>query len=587
MTIGNAILTKEQQSCVNYSGRDCVVRGVAGSGKSYVLLRRAVKLNAESKGKESIYIFMYNGSLMRYTDEILKDGLGETTIKISTVDKYCIKIYNELRNSKNKFNPVETAERIRIIESSIRSVRIQEQSNRKNHRFFSLPATFWKEEFEWIKGKNIQSEAEYLKSNRKGRGGQIKMNERDKILAWILYSEYKKRMERARKNDWEDIYIYLLRNIEKIPKRYYIDHILIDEAQDLTLAKVKLMRMLSSKTFTIAADVAQKIYKTTFSWKEVGVEVLGSGSKKLSKSFRSTEQIVLLAEDLLSKNRMRGDKDEYTKAVIPEVQGPMPLLIDCNGKDDEVVLTTIMTFLKEYPEDTIAVVYRTNKEVTKAKQWLDMHGIESQAINRNNDGTLSILEPGVKLVTAHSSKGLEFDCVIICRLNEGNYPSSYEMADAEDKEEALCIERSLLYVAMTRARHILMMSYDRVKRSSFLDEFDDSHYKTIRYPEDNIIFKRIENKEQFIERIAKSFDDRHSNNTPQASSSIKQKEKDSENSYSVKLKSKKIGDRIYDRRYGEGRIIKNNDGKITVQYNSTVKSYKFENALMAGTIKCL
>ena len=411
------------------------------------------------------------------------------------------------------------------------------------------------------------------------------MNERDKSLAWKLYSEYKKRMERARKNDWEDIYIYLLRNIEKIPKRYYVDHILIDEAQDLTLAKVKLMRMLSVKTFTIAADVAQKIYKTTFSWKEVGVEVLGSGSKKLSKSFRSTEQIVLLAEDLLSKNRMRGDKEEYTKAVIPEVQGPKPLLVDCNGKDDEVVLTMIRTFLKEYPEDTIAVVYRTNREVTKAKIWLDMHGIDSQAVKKTNDGKLSIIEPGVKLVTAHSSKGLEFDCVIICRLNEGNYPSSFEMADAEDKEEALCIERSLLYVAMTRARHILMMSYDRVKRSSFVDEFDDSHYKTIRYPEDNIIFKKIENKEQFFERIAKSIDDRH--NSPQESGSIKQKEKDCEYSYSEKLKSKKIGDRIYDRRYGEGCIIKSNDGRITVQYKGTVKSYKFENALMSGTIKCL
>ena len=586
MTIGNAILTKEQQACVNYSGRDCVVRGVAGSGKSYVLLRRAVKLNAESKGKESIYIFMYNGSLVRYTDEILKDGLEGTTIKISTVDKYCVNLYNNIRGKINRFKAVKDEERIRIIESTLRSVRMKEQPSLKNHRFYSLSTTFWKEEFEWIKGMNIQSEAEYVSSNRRGRGGQIKMNERDKGLAWTFFSEYKNRMERSRKNDWEDIYIYLLRNFEKIPKSYYIDHILIDEAQDLTLAKVKLMRMLSMKSFTIAADVAQKIYKTTFSWKEVGVEVLGSGSRKLSKSFRSTEQIILLAEDLLSRNRVRGDREEYTKAVIPEVQGPKPLLVDCNGKDDEIVLTMVKTFLKAYPEDTIAIVYRTNSETTKAKRWLEMHGIDSQVITKKDDEKVSILGPGVKLVTAHSSKGLEFACVIICRLNEGNYPSSLEMADADDKEEMLCIERSLLYVAMTRAKHILMMSYDRVKRSSFVDEFDDCHYKTIRYPEDNIVIKGVVNVGLDFERIVTSIDDKTRNSSVQKKSSI-QKGKEQENTYSKKKESIRIGARVYDKRNGEGRIIKMNGERITVQYKRAVKSYNFENALKAGTIKCL
>ena len=43
---------------------------------------------------------------------------------------------------------------------------------------------------------------------------------------------------------------------------------------------------------TIAADVAQKIYKKTFTWKEVGIDISGKSSKSLSKSFRSTKQIV-------------------------------------------------------------------------------------------------------------------------------------------------------------------------------------------------------------------------------------------------------------------------------------------------------
>ena len=63
-------LTKEQNECVNYKAGDLLIKGVAGSGKSYVILRRALKLYKDNQGKASIGIFTFTKVLVKYTDEL-------------------------------------------------------------------------------------------------------------------------------------------------------------------------------------------------------------------------------------------------------------------------------------------------------------------------------------------------------------------------------------------------------------------------------------------------------------------------------------------------------------------------------------
>ena len=64
--------------------------------------------------------------------------------------------------------------------------------------------------------------------------------------------------------------------------------------------------------------------------------------------------------------------------------------------------------------------------------------------------------PTVKLMTIHQSKGLEFPYVIVCGLTEGIFPS--HRAIRERREKALEEERRLMYVAVTRAEKILMLT---------------------------------------------------------------------------------------------------------------------------------
>ncbi|MBO5460953.1 MAG: ATP-dependent helicase [Ruminococcus sp.] len=78
---------------------------------------------------------------------------------------------------------------------------------------------------------------------------------------------------------------------------------------------------------------------------------------------------------------------------------------------------------------------------------------------------------GVRMMTMHAAKGLEFDTVFIIQANEGRIP--YQKALKEENEEE---ERRLFYVAMTRAKELLQITYVKQKNgkekspSRFIDE---------------------------------------------------------------------------------------------------------------------
>ncbi|HEX7384335.1 MAG TPA: UvrD-helicase domain-containing protein [Burkholderiaceae bacterium] len=89
----------------------------------------------------------------------------------------------------------------------------------------------------------------------------------------------------------------------------------------------------------------------------------------------------------------------------------------------------------------------------------------------------------IQLMTVHSAKGLEFDCVFITGLEEGLFPHENAFTDADGLEE----ERRLMYVAITRARKRLYLSYSQTRmlhgqtrynvRSRFFDELPEATLK--------------------------------------------------------------------------------------------------------------
>jgi len=83
----------------------------------------------------------------------------------------------------------------------------------------------------------------------------------------------------------------------------------------------------------------------------------------------------------------------------------------------------------------------------------------THAALESGDNQANAGQEAVQLMTVHSAKGLEFDCVFVTGLEEGLFPSERSMADHEGLEE----ERRLMYVAITRARKRLYLSYSQTR----------------------------------------------------------------------------------------------------------------------------
>jgi len=94
-------------------------------------------------------------------------------------------------------------------------------------------------------------------------------------------------------------------------------------------------------------------------------------------------------------------------------------------------------------------------------------------------------QDAIQLMTVHSAKGLEFDCVFITGLEEGLFPHENSASDPDGLEE----ERRLMYVAITRARKRLYLSFSQTRmlhgqtrynvKSRFFDELPDGALKWI------------------------------------------------------------------------------------------------------------
>ena len=107
----------------------------------------------------------------------------------------------------------------------------------------------------------------------------------------------------------------------------------------------------------------------------------------------------------------------------------------------------------------------------------------THAALESGDNQAKTGQDAVQLMTVHSAKGLEFDCVFITGLEEGLFPSERSMTEYEGLEE----ERRLMYVAITRARKRLYLSYSQTRllhgqtrynvKSRFFDELPEGALK--------------------------------------------------------------------------------------------------------------
>lgn len=237
--------------------------------------------------------------------------------------------------------------------------------------------------------------------------------------------------------------------------------ILIDEGHDFSPDWYRLITQMvdpSTNSLLVLYDDTQNIYgkaaRKRFSWKSVGIDAMGH-STILKLNYRNTLEILSVAKTFIEAQPSDEANDDGQPVIAPESagrRGPLPELVRANDRAGEV------KFIIDCVRDEVArgrslsdmaVVVRRDTDAVYMHEVLVDAGINARVARNNGKATLFQGTPSVKVVSMHSSKGLEFPVVFIPRI--GQMPTIGEDA---------AIESKLLYVAITRATERVVALHD-------------------------------------------------------------------------------------------------------------------------------
>jgi anthranilate/para-aminobenzoate synthase component II len=243
----------------------------------------------------------------------------------------------------------------------------------------------------------------------------------------------------------------------RVPRAQYAA-ILIDEGHDFKPEWFKLLvQMIDPQTNSLLLmyDDAQNIYggnkRRAFTWSSVGVNAAGR-STILKVNYRNTVEALDFAYQFASTYLDQADKNEEIPLIHPEFggrKGAKPEIRRLSNSKQE--LEYVASWLKNraeagVPLGEMAVLCRFNAQVARMRQWLASKGMAVESAQSN--GQFNPAQDSVKVLTMHSSKGLEFSSVAIPDLGCMPY------AKTTPEEEA-----RLLYVALTRSTENMLVTY--------------------------------------------------------------------------------------------------------------------------------
>ena len=473
-------LTGEQEACLNYNGEKMLmVKGIAGAGKSLVLQALAKKM-VDSSSEDTVAIFTFSNTLNSATREFLAvNDSNDDHISVVTVQSYLFQVCKVLKKPYVKI--LEEPLYSRLKKESLFEAIKEQKSKKKQHRLYSADYKYLLAEFDWMKDMNIsvQDKKVYLSIPRKGRGTSVRVTSADRHVLFALYESYCKIRNDKKQGDWADMALFVTHNIDKIPESMKFDHVLIDEAQDLSLAQMIAVTSLFKKDMVVAMDMNQRIYGKQWTLKQLGIE---STTKRLTKSMRTTKQIDNLAESVRAHNEDSLEEDEKMIRAIPEKDGPLPKIVHLEDlkAEKKYVIELIKAWLDQSNKISIGIIAAKKDLIELYASWMTDAGIEHEIVRK--DSEFSMAKPGVKIVNVFNTKGLEFTRVIIPQFIEGNFPYNYWNPDPEEMQQYIAKSRNLVYVAMSRARYSLTITYSGDYGSRFIGEMDDSFYEAEDLP---------------------------------------------------------------------------------------------------------
>lgn len=428
------------------------VLGGAGTGKTVVAMHRAAWLAREvfSGERDRLLFTTYTANLAedisQNLDKLL-EGATRKRVEVLHLDAWVAR-FLKVSGYDYAVTYFDRPEAVKAWEKALA------------FRDADFEEAFYREEWERVVQPGAcLSEEDYAKAPRAGRGVRLSRQQRKAI--WPVFEAYRNSLEAKKLKEAPDAMrdaAALLRTRKaSVPYR----SVIVDEAQDIPTVGFELIRAMlpeGPNDLFIVGDGHQRIYGRNVSLGKAGVRVVGR-SRRLRVNYRTTEQIRRFAVAQLEGVRV-DDLDEgldSMRGYLSLMKGPPPAVANFASLDKEA--EAIEAFAREGVLERTCVVARTNAWIDKYADALKARGLAVRTITRETRDDPAA--PGLRLATMHRVKGLEFDRVVVAGANEKVLPLASALARASDdaaREDAENQERSLLYVALTRARRDVLVT---------------------------------------------------------------------------------------------------------------------------------
>ena len=456
------------------------VRGAAGTGKTVIGLHRAAWLadsNVRTRSARQLAVFpdersglpvlftTYINSLPPVFESLYHrlPGRVDTEVEFINVDKLARRICGEAGDYP-KTAPREINAAYKIAFKQVVKPGTPLANGGFSKRYLQDEIT------KMIKGRAIDTLDEYLGIDRTGRAAPMRRARRTQV--WELMQAWDGEMKRRHTVDFCDVITRALHHSRQCDTPRYCS-VIVDEAQDLTLAALQFLRALVNAPdhqidrpngLLILGDGGQRIYPGGFTLRQAGVEVRGR-TTVLTENYRNTDEIINTALAVAGDSTIEdlGERFRRGEAEVSTLRrGPRPMLVRAVGLDaqiDEIVrqIGELTASGSEYGLGDIAVLTATNSNAWAVGKRLGGHNIAYQQL-KDYDGTPS---NKVKVGTFFRAKGLEFKVVFLPQITRGVMPRRRKKNQSDEEyAEARDLDISQLFVAMTRARDRLVVLYD-------------------------------------------------------------------------------------------------------------------------------
>lgn len=442
----------------NYRGT-VKVSGSAGTGKTIAAIHRLKRL-AQIEDSNILFTTYTKTLVQNISGLIDKMGIDKRRYQLNNIDKVLYEVVRENNILPLGFSLPDYENGEEKALSLWREVIDSELSEFEEEFLYS-------EYIDVIIYNNNKDLRDYLLQSRVGRAKALSRKQRAEI--WKLKEKYEQLKKQRNIVDRLELFNIAATFLKEHDLHPYT-HVICDEFQDFSNPELRFLRSLVKEgpnDLFLVGDPFQRVYNgRRINFGAAGINVRGKRSMKLKVNYRTTEEIKRMAVAVLKGERY-DDLDggeENNKGYVSLVHGEKPVYKIFGNSADEMkyVVEQIQTLAEANINLNDICVAAPSKSLYK-EVVDDLHR-QQYAYKEISGGRMNGSKDGVSFCTFHSLKGLEFRFVILVGVNERSMPSrvvenrKFAAMDAAERKEYLAHVRSLLYVAITRARQMVFIS---------------------------------------------------------------------------------------------------------------------------------